>query len=87
MFSPNGDGRYDEFLPEAANEMHAPWHFSVFNVEGELVFESIGAQKPWKGQLIGGGTVRIGERYFWNLELTKPDGSKSIHSDVVRIDG
>ena len=87
MFSPNGDGRYDEFLPEAANAMHAPWHFSVFNVEGELVFESIGAQKPWKGQLIGGGTVRIGERYFWNLELTKPDGSKSIHSDVVRIDG
>tara|TARA_B110000503_G_scaffold140326_1_gene230898 strand:+ start:328 stop:1695 length:1368 start_codon:yes stop_codon:yes gene_type:complete len=87
MFSPNGDGRYDEFLPEAANDAFKPWLFSVFDVDGQLVFESESAQKAWKGQIQGGGRVRIGERYFWNLEVTNPDGSKSIHSDVVRIDG
>jgi len=87
MFSPNGDGRYDVFLPESANETHSPWFFSVFNVEGQLVFESRNVRKPWKGQIRGGGRARIGERFFWNLELTNSDGSKSIHSDEVRIDG
>ena len=87
IFSPNGDGRYDEFLPESANDVYAPWLFSVFNIAGELVFETNSVEEPWKGQLIGGGKARLGERYFWNLEQTNRNGSKRMHTDVVRIDG
>ena len=87
IFSPNGDGRYDTFLPEAANDVFAPWLFTVFNSAGELVFETNAVESPWKGELIGGGKARLGERYFWNLEQTNRNGSKRMYSDVVRIDG
>ncbi len=87
IFSPNGDGRYDTFLPEAANDVFAPWLFTVFNSAGELVFETNAFDKPWKGELIGGGKARLGARYFWNLEQTNRNGSKRMYSDVVRIDG
>ena len=87
IFSPNGDGRYDTFLPEAANDVFAPWLFTVFNSAGELVFETNAVENPWKGELIGGGKARLGERYFWNLEQTNRNGSKRMYSDVVRIDG
>lgn len=87
MFSPNGDGRYDTFLPEAANDVYAPWLFTVFNSAGDLVFETNSVDTPWMGELIGGGKARIGERYFWNLEQTNRNGTKRMHSDVVRIDG
>lgn len=87
MFSPNADGRYDTFLPEAANDVYAPWLFTVFNSAGDLVFETNSVDTPWMGELIGGGKARIGERYFWNLEQTNRNGTKRMHSDVVRIDG
>ena len=75
------------FVPEAAIDVFAPWLFTVFNSAGELVFETNAVEKPWKGELIGGGKARVGARYFWNLEQTNRNGSKRMYSDVVRIDG
>lgn len=87
IFSPNGDGRYDTFLPEMANVLNTPWVFSVFDRSNQLVFKSENTEEPWRGELRGGGSARIGERFFWSLVRTKPDGSKSIASDEIRIDG
>lgn len=86
MFSPDGDGRYDTFLPNAANSDFAPWILSIRNEDGSLEFESRSVTNPWKGVLRNGGTARAGALYNWSLEQTLPDGTKRFFADQVRIE-
>jgi plastocyanin len=86
MFSPDGDGRYDAFLPNAANSEFAPWVFSIRNEDGSLEFESRSVTNPWKGELRNGGKARAGALYHWSLVQTLPDGTKRFFADQVRIE-
>ncbi|MDG2208939.1 MAG: PKD domain-containing protein [Flavobacteriales bacterium] len=86
MFSPDGDGRYDTFLPNAANSDFAPWVLFIRDEDGSLEFESRSVTNPWKGELRNGGTARAGELYNWSLEQTLPNGTKRFFADRVRIE-
>lgn len=84
-FSPDGDGRYDTFLPRAAKEAEGAWEFTVFDAEGNTVFESTQALRPWDGSLSTGGSAS-GRRYTWVLKTTEHTGRQMLYTDVVRVE-
>ena len=84
-FSPDGDGRYDTFLPRITMETNEAWEFAVYDAKGELVFESNNAQRPWNGADFG-GEVHHGQRFTWVLHLTDSHGLPTMYSDVVRVE-
>ncbi len=51
VFTPNGDGVNDSF--EVVGAEHDGFEFSIFNRWGELIFETIDADKAWDGSCLG----------------------------------
>lgn len=84
-FSPDGDGRYDTFLPRAAKEAEGAWVFSVFDAEGTEVFTSENALQPWEGELPG-DEVASGRRFTWVLKMSDHEGHPMMYTDVVRVE-
>lgn len=84
-FSPDGDGRYDTFLPRAAKEAEGEWLFVVYDSEGNQVFESRNALQPWNGEVGGGGTA-AGHRFTWVLKMKEASGHQTMYTDVVRVE-
>ena len=84
-FSPNGDGRYDSFLPKAAAESSGNWSFSVFDSDEVEVFRTDNAQRPWNGELIDGASSE-GKRFQWVLIMNDRDGNPMLYSDEVRVE-
>lgn len=84
-FSPDGDGRYDVFLPRAAKEADGPWVLRVFDAQEREVFRTENALAPWKGLGLQGERVPRG-RYHWTLSTNDRDGNPMLYSDVVRVE-
>lgn len=84
-FSPDGDGRYDVFLPRAAKEADGPWVLRVFDAQEREVFRTENALAPWEGQGLQGERVPRG-RYHWTLSTNDRDGNPMLYSDVVRVE-
>jgi hypothetical protein len=86
LFSPDGDGRYDTFMPLMVMDFEGAWSMTVWDGERQ-VFETKDVRNPWKGQLDGGGRAQVGKTYTWKLETTTPAGDKHLFVDEVLIDG
>lgn len=86
LFSPDGDGRYDTFMPLMVMDFEGAWSMTVWDGEHQ-VFETNNVRNPWKGQLNGGGRAQVGKKYTWKLETTTPTGDKHLFVDEVLIDG
>ena len=84
-FSPDGDGRYDQFLPRAAREATGAWVFRVFDHHDAEVFSTSNAQQPWTGLLNAGVPASRG-RYHWTLEMIDRDGNTMMYTDEVRVE-
>lgn len=64
-FSPNGDGRNDDWLPIALKTSDQPFDLKVVNANGAVVFTSTQGDQTWNGDLQTGGRAKVGEVYFW----------------------
>lgn len=84
-FSPDGDGRYDTFLPRVAKEAEEPWELKVFDANEREVFRTNNALEPWNGLNLQGESVPRG-RYHWTLTLNDRDGNPMMYSDDVRVE-
>ncbi len=84
-FSPDGDGRYDVFLPRAAKEADGPWVLRVFDAQEREVFRTENALAPWEGLGLQGERVPRGQ-YHWTLSTNDRDGNPMLYSDVVRVE-
>jgi hypothetical protein len=85
-FSPDGDGRYDTFLPQVLAESDSDWRFVVANEAGDIVFETRDALRPWDGALDQGGVANGGQVFRWTLFTTDRDGHTELHADEVLIE-
>lgn len=64
-FSPNGDGKNDTWFIDA--EELAEYHLTIYNSNGQLVFESTKAEEHWNGQDIGRGELCEEGKYVFIL--------------------
>lgn len=86
LFSPDGDGRYDEFLPLILTDFNGKWELSIWDGMKQI-FSSTTIRRPWKGEIDSGGTVQPGSKYTWKLVTEAVTGEKHLFVDEVLIDG
>ena len=85
-FSPDGDGRYDTFLPAFLNETTDVWEMVVSNAKGEEVYRTRSADQPWDGMLPDGTLARNRSRYHWTVRCQANDGTAKLFTDEVRVE-
>jgi PKD repeat protein len=86
VFSPNGDGRYDTFLPGLVTSLPGSWSFVVLDEQGKKVFECQSAQRPWDGSIPSVGKASPGQSFRWTLSGVDRKGQRIWFSDVVKIE-
>lgn len=85
-FSPDGDGRYDTFLPPALNETSDLWEMVVSDAKGHEVFRTRSADQPWDGTLPDGTLARNRSKYHWTVRCQSEDGTGKLFTDEVRVE-
>ncbi|MHA8076088.1 T9SS type B sorting domain-containing protein [Aquirufa sp. TARAVU-A1A] len=72
VFTPNGDGKNDTFMPQPKNPLRAKIvGLQIFNRWGELLFTSKGPEFVWDGKV--NGTRVPQESYVWQLQYESLD--------------
>jgi gliding motility-associated-like protein len=82
VFTPNGDGINDWFLPKI--EGYDLEVFRIYDRWGVPVFLSNAISQGWNGKNANGTDVPEGV-YTYVLELVKPNGTKFIRTGVVTL--
>ena len=85
-FSPDGDGRYDTFLPPALNETSDLWEMVVADAKGNEVFRTRSVDQPWDGTLPDGTLARNRSKYHWTVRCQAEDGTGKLFTDEVRVE-
>lgn len=83
-FSPDGDGRYDTFLPRKLLSEERPFVFRIEDQTGHIVFETT-VPKAWDGSLPSGGPAKPGDRFAWTA-VVQGDVGPSYFSDEVVVE-
>lgn len=86
LFSPNGDGRYDEFLPSIVSEVYGDWKLEIFDANGRVVFETSDETRPWDGGLNAGRKASPGAEFKWILTVYPKHRLPTFFFDTVRIE-
>ncbi|MBM72258.1 MAG: hypothetical protein CL847_05700 [Crocinitomicaceae bacterium] len=85
-FSPDGDGRYDSFMPFDLSGMSEKWELVIANKDGEEVFSSSEFDKPWNGELANGELAKNSSVFYWTVLCTGFDGNQRVYSDKVVVE-
>ena len=85
-FSPDGDGRYDTFLPPALNETSDLWEMVVSDAKGHEVFRTRSVDQPWDGMLPDGTLARNRSKFHWTVRCQAEDGTGKLFTDEVRVE-
>ena len=83
-FSPDGDGRYDTFLPRKLLNEELSFVFRVEDQTGHIVHETTEIQ-AWDGALPEGGLAKAGEHYRWTA-IVQGEVGPSYFSDEVIVE-
>lgn len=83
-FSPDGDGRYDTFLPRKLLNEELSFVFRVEDQTGHIVHETTEIQ-AWDGALPDGGLAKAGEHYRWTA-IVQGEVGPSYFSDEVIVE-
>lgn len=83
-FSPDGDGRYDTFMPQGLSKLEAPFVFRVEDGDGHIVFETVSIA-AWDGQLPDGRLASSGESFAWSL-IIQGEYGPTYFSDKVLVE-
>jgi len=81
-FSPDGDGRYDTFLPRKLLTEERPFVFRIEDQGGHIVFETT-VPKAWDGMLPGGKPANPGDRYAWTAVIQGEVGPSYFSDEVI----
>lgn len=86
LFSPDGDGRYDDFLPAIVSEVYGDWKLEIMDEAGKVVFETTDASNPWDGGLASGQRAPSGSEYKWILTVNHKHRLPEFYFDTVKIE-
>jgi PKD repeat protein len=85
-FSPDGDGRYDSFLPPALIETSDLWEMVVSDTKGREVYRTGSEDQPWDGMLPDGTRAPNRSKYHWTVRCQTENGTGKLFTDEVRVE-
>ena len=80
-FSPNGDGKYDTFMPHGLKEMKGAWELVISTEQGEEVYRTSDADMPWDGTLPNGELVTNHSVFVWTARCMDANGNTRLYTD------
>lgn len=84
VFTPNGDGKNEVFMPEALKVRDVSFKLTIFDRNGRLIYTTTDAFSPWdgtyNGQAIENGT------YVWMVSLINEEGLPEQYKSVVNLE-
>lgn len=84
-FTPNNDGKNEEFMPHGFDEHKGFFQFIVLDLSGKVVFESKSPHEKWNGKLHNTGAELPEGQYIWKLSVADEKGNKRSFSDRVKL--
>ena len=85
-FSPDGDGRYDTFLPPVLRETSDLWEMVISDAKGQEVYRTRNVNQPWDGMLPDGTVARNRSKFHWTVRCQAEDGTGKLFTDEVRVE-
>ena len=85
-FSPDGDGRYDDFMPFGLKGLTEKWELVIADKTGEEVYSASKFDEPWKGVLPSGELAPNSSLFYWTVVCTDFDGNQRIYTDKITIE-
>ncbi|MFI5148716.1 MAG: PKD domain-containing protein [Bacteroidia bacterium] len=68
-FTPNGDGKNDEWMPFGTGIDVNNYHLMLFDRWGNLIFETYKWDQGWDGRANGGANIAQIDTYVWKVDL------------------
>jgi gliding motility-associated-like protein len=82
VFTPNSDGTNDTWLAVGGFTMAGA---KIYNRWGNLVYEGDMLQKPWNGKHYISSENCTEGVYYYELQLTRSNGSSSMHTGYIQL--
>ena len=85
-FSPDGDGRYDSFIPFGLKGMTEKWELVIADDQGVEVYAATSFDSPWTGKLANGELAENASTYFWTVVCVDFNGNQRVYSDRIIVE-
>ena len=85
-FSPDGDGRYDHFMPFGLHALVDTWEMVVSDASGKEVYATTDYNAPWNGLDLNGELADNGSLFYWTVICVDHSGAQRLYNDVVRVE-
>ena len=85
-FSPNGDGRYDSFMPHGLAELTEAWELVISDLSGKEVYRTSELTQPWDGTLATGEPAPARSEFIWTVRCVDAEGDTRLFTDKVMLE-
>ena len=85
-FSPNGDGRYDTFMPHGLKELTEAWELVISDLDGKEVYRTSELNEPWDGTLVSGDPAPARAEFIWTVRCVDAEGDTRLFTDKVMLE-
>jgi PKD repeat protein len=85
-FSPDGDGRYDAFMPFGLYRLVDQWELVISDESGNEIYATTDFNSPWNGLDSSGELAENGSIFYWTVVCTDHSGIQRLYNDVVRVE-
>ncbi|MBZ0206651.1 MAG: PKD domain-containing protein [Flavobacteriales bacterium] len=84
-FSPNGDGKEDNFMPQALLDLKVKFQLAVYDPVGSLVYSTSDATRPWCGKVKNQGAVCSAGDYVWVVDVEAANRATETFTGTVKL--
>jgi hypothetical protein len=85
-FSPDGDGRYDHFMPFGLHDLVDTWELVISDESGKEIYATTDYNSPWNGLDFNGELADNGSLFYWTVICLDHIGVQRLYNDVVRVE-
>lgn len=84
-FSPNGDGKEDNFMPQTLLQLKTKFQLSIYDPAGTMVYNTSDAKRPWCGKVQNQGPVCVPGDYVWMVDVEGANRSTETFTGTVKL--
>ena len=84
-FTPNGDGKNDQFMPEGIKISGQPFEMKIFNKSGKIIFTTRNSNDGWNGFNQNTGNKCPNDNYMWVVEIQNINGNIDYFKGTILV--